>query len=85
VNLVGFVFMSMQYITCRLTTYYDNLVKQLTNDLGLFQSRSLSQNGRLNIQIPPFSKKRLIIPRKYVQVLSISNKMADYSAFPLLL
>jgi hypothetical protein len=37
------------------------------------------------IQIPPFSRKWLILPGKYMQVLSISHKMADYFAFPLLL
>jgi hypothetical protein len=35
--------------------------------------------------IPPFSRKRTILPGKYIQVLSISHKMADYFAFPLLL
>jgi hypothetical protein len=38
-----------------------------------------------NIQIPPFSRKWPILPGKYMQVLSISHKMADYFAFPLLL
>ena len=38
-----------------------------------------------NIQIPPFSRIWLILPGKYIQVLSISLKMADYFAFPLLL
>jgi hypothetical protein len=37
------------------------------------------------IQIPPFSRKWQILPGKYMQVLSISHKMADYFAFPLLL
>ena len=37
------------------------------------------------IQIPPFSRKWLILLGKYIQVLSISHKMADYFAFPLLL
>ena len=37
------------------------------------------------IQIPPFSRKWTILPGKYMQVLSISHKMADYFAFPLLL
>jgi hypothetical protein len=36
-------------------------------------------------QIPPFSRKWPILPGKYMQVLSISHKMADYFAFPLLL
>jgi hypothetical protein len=35
--------------------------------------------------IPPFSRKWQILPGKYIQVLSISHKMADYFAFPLLL
>jgi hypothetical protein len=35
----------------------------------------------LIIQIPPFSRKWLILPEKYIQVLSISHKMADYFAF----
>ena len=30
-------------------------------------------------------RKWLILPGKYMQVLSISHKMADYFAFPLLL
>jgi hypothetical protein len=34
----------------------------------------------LNIQIPPFSRKWQILPGKYMQVLSISHKMADYFA-----
>ena len=37
------------------------------------------------IHIPPYSRKWQILPRKYMQVLSISHKMADYFAFPLLL
>ena len=32
-----------------------------------------------------FSRKWPILPGKYMQVLSISHKMADYFAFPLLL
>jgi hypothetical protein len=36
----------------------------------------------LIIQIPPFPRKWLILPGKYIQVLSISHKMADYFAFP---
>jgi hypothetical protein len=39
----------------------------------------------LIIQIPPFSRKWPILPGKYIQVLSIIHKMADYFAFPLLL
>jgi hypothetical protein len=35
--------------------------------------------------ITPFSRKWPILPGKYMQVLSISHKMADYFAFPLLL
>ena len=31
------------------------------------------------------SRKWLILPGKYIQMLSISHKMADYFAFPLLL
>ena len=38
-----------------------------------------------NMMIPPFSRKSLILLGKYIQVLSISHKMADYFAFPLLL
>jgi hypothetical protein len=38
-----------------------------------------------NMMIPPFSRKWLILPGTYIQVLSISHKMADYLAFPLLL
>ena len=38
-----------------------------------------------NMMIPPFSRKWPILPGKYMQVLSISHKMADYFAFPLLL
>jgi hypothetical protein len=33
----------------------------------------------------PFSRKWPILPGKYIQVLSIDHKMADYFAFPLLL
>jgi hypothetical protein len=32
----------------------------------------------LIIQIPPFSRKWLILPEKYIQELSISHKMEDY-------
>jgi hypothetical protein len=35
--------------------------------------------------IPPFSRKWPILPGKHMQVLSISHKMADCFAFPLLL
>ena len=38
-----------------------------------------------NMMIPPFSRKWLILLGTYIQVLSISHKMADYLAFPLLL
>ena len=38
-----------------------------------------------NMMIPTFSRKWLILPGTYIQVLSISHKMADYLAFPLLL
>ena len=38
-----------------------------------------------NMMTPPFSRKWLILPGTYIQVLSISHKMADYLAFPLLL
>jgi hypothetical protein len=64
VNLV-FLPLSMQYI--RLTTYYHIFVKQLMTDFCLFQSHLLSQNG-------PFYRKWLILPGKYIQVLSISHK-----------
>jgi hypothetical protein len=37
------------------------------------------------MMIPPFSRKWPILPGKYMQVLSISHKMADYFAFSLLL
>jgi hypothetical protein len=36
----------------------------------------------LIIKIPPFFRKWLILPGKYIQVLSISHKIADYFAFP---
>jgi hypothetical protein len=41
--------------------------------------------GKYQIQIPPFSRKWLILPGKYIQVLATSHKMADYFTFPLLL
>ncbi|SCN47504.1 hypothetical protein BAZMOX_412905_0 [methanotrophic endosymbiont of Bathymodiolus azoricus (Menez Gwen)] len=34
---------------------------------------------------PLISRKWPILPGKYMQVLTISHKMADYFAFPLLL
>jgi hypothetical protein len=43
------------------------------------------ENMTTDLQILPFFRKWLILPGKYMQVLSISHKMADHFAFPLLL
>ena len=43
------------------------------------------ENMMIDHSDSPFSRKWLILPGKYIQVLSISHKMADYFAFPLLL
>jgi hypothetical protein len=43
------------------------------------------ENMMIDHSVPPFSRKWPILPGKYMQVLSISHKMADYFAFPLLL
>ena len=60
------------------------LVDVIITDHDLFWNVGQA-NCILIIQIPPFSRKWLILPGKYIQVLSISHKMADYFAFPLLL
>jgi hypothetical protein len=43
------------------------------------------ENMMIDHSDSPFSRKWPILPGKYMQVLSISHKMADYFAFPLLL
>jgi hypothetical protein len=43
------------------------------------------QEKKTLIKISPFSRKWPILQGKYMQLLSIRHKMADYFAFPLLL
>ena len=44
-----------------------------------------SENMMIDHSDSTISRKWQILPGKYMQVLSISHKMADYFAFPLLL
>jgi hypothetical protein len=53
---------------------------------GIFVIKAaVEMQNNLSFCYSPFSRKWPILPGKYMQVLSISNKMADYFAFPLLL
>jgi hypothetical protein len=75
-------FVFFQFVEIIVITVHDRFwnVGQANCILKYFENMMIDHSG-----IPPFSRKWLILPGKYMQVLSISHKMADYFAFPLLL
>jgi hypothetical protein len=76
-------FVPFRFVDVIVITVHDLLwnVGQANCILKYFENMMIDHD----IQIPPFSRKWLILPGIYIQVLSISHKMADYFAFPLLL
>ena len=80
-NGISQAFLSFRFVDVTVITDHDLLwnVGQANCILKYFE------NMMFDYSDSPFSRKWLILTGKYIQVLYISHKMADYFAFPLLL